>query len=132
MATACEVSAAVFSSASAILLARVVNAQGLPLVPSQIASASYTVYQLDEWDLASATPLPGHTNRALVPGEILLDTLQLDALWNVDTTGYNFRHVVDVSSQPAFPVAGVHYRCRHELVPTAGQVIVVRFKLLAI
>lgn len=132
MSIAHEISSVVFKNSSAILLARVVNAQGLPLTISQVASAKYTVFQLDEADIASETPVTGHVDRALAPSAILFDAPQVDSLWTADSTGYNFKHALDVTAQPAFPIAGLHYRCRYELTPISGQIIVVRFKMLAI
>ena len=52
--------------------------------------------------------------------------------WDVDPDGYNFKHTINVSSNPAFAVAGKSYRVVFTLTPTAGQVILVRFRLAAI
>ncbi len=52
--------------------------------------------------------------------------------WTVDQIGYNFRHVLDVTSHPAFPTAGRHYLVEFSLRPVRGQVILVRFRLYAI
>ncbi len=60
---------------------------------------------------------------------VLFNSLQTDSLWTVDATGYNFRHVLDVSTSPAFAVAGRRYLVEYQLTPAVGQVIVVRFRI---
>ena len=63
---------------------------------------------------------------------LVYDTLQNDDLWDVDDTGYNFKHVLDVSTYPAFATAGRSYRIVFGLTPTGGQVVLVRFRVHAI
>ncbi|MGQ9504224.1 MAG: hypothetical protein ACUVQG_03865 [Thermogutta sp.] len=118
----------VFQNATATFLARVLGYDGQPVQPSQIASVRYTVAEYAD-DLMTTTPVQGHTDVVLSPTDVLFATLQKDALWDLDDVGYNFRHVIDVSQAPAFPVAGGHYRVEYRLTPQAGQVIVVRFRV---
>jgi hypothetical protein len=133
MASAADIQGTVFKNGSATLLARVVGADGSAITPSDVASAKYTVYRLDEDDPDAGTPIPGHTDVAIAPvSSLIFDTLQNDALWDVDSTGYNFKHVLDVSANPAFAAAGRTYRVVFELTPTGGQVILVRFRVHAI
>ena len=132
MLDASDIYGVVFKNGSATLLARVVGADGAPVTPGQIASAAYTVAILDEHDPDSATPVAGHQGVSVSVAELVSDTLQQDALWDVDELGYNFKHVLDVSAQPAFPTAGRQYRIQFELTPAAGQVILVRFRVHAI
>jgi hypothetical protein len=132
MANASDIHGVVFKNGSATLLARVVGADGTPITQANVASARYTAYLLDENDPDAATPVAGHTEVAVGLGSLIYDTLQQDDLWDVDETGYNFKHVLDVSIQQVFAVAGRIYRVVFELVPTSGQVILVRFRLHAI
>ena len=132
MPTARDIPGTVFKNGAAIFLARVVGADGLPLTPAAIASAKYSVLQLDEADPNVETPVAGHSAVTLAPGAVLLASLQIDNLWSLDAVGYNFKHVLDVSAQQAFAAAGLYYRVRYELTPAVGQVILVRFKLKAI
>ena len=74
----------------------------------------------------------GHDAASLAVGTTVFDALQNDSLWTVDSTGYNFRHEVDVSTNEAFPQAGVSYQVRYELTPMTGQKVVFRFHLRAI
>ena len=132
MADASDIHGVVFKNGSATLLARVVGADATPVTRADVASAAYTVYLLDENDPDAATAVSGHTNVAVDVASLVYDSLQLDDLWDVDDTGYNFRHLLDVSAQQAFATAGRSYRVVFELVPAAGQVILVRFRVHAI
>jgi len=129
MADAQDIHGTVFKNGSATLLARVVGADASPLAQADVASARYTVALLDESDPDAATPVAGHTDVAVAVASLIYDTLQTDGLWDVDDTGYNFKHVLDVSASQAFATAGRSYRVTFELVPASGQVILVRFRV---
>ncbi len=127
-----DIPGTVFQGGSATLLARVVGGDGALLTQAGVASARYTVHELDETDPGAATPVSGHADVAVPVASLIHDTLQNDALWDVDEEGYNFKYVLDVSSQPAFAVAGRLYRITFELTPPSGQVILVRFRVHAV
>lgn len=132
MPSASDIHGTVFKGGSATLLARVVGADGAAVKQADIASASYTVYLLDQEDPDAATPVAGHEDVDVAVASLIYDALQKDALWDVDSTGYNFKHVLDVSSQEAFPAAGALYRIVFTLTPVSGQDILVRFRVNAI
>ena len=129
MADAADVHGVVFKNSSAILLARVVGAQGAPLTQSDVASAKYTAYLLDENDPDQAAPITGHTGVAVDVASLVYNGLENDDLWDVDDSGYNFRHTLDVSADAAFAIAGRRYLVEFELTPPAGQVIRLRFRI---
>jgi hypothetical protein len=129
MAEACDIHGVAFKHGSVVLLARVVGADGSPLVPSRVSSACYSVELLDETDADATTPVTGHTAVPVGISGLLSETLLIDDAWEVDELGYNFRHELDVSAQPAFAIAGRNYRIVFELVPADGQVILVRFRI---
>ncbi len=118
-----------FCNGSAILMARVVGQDGQPIAQADMAAAEYSVYLLDDQDADARTVVTGHHRATLDVGQVISDTLQTDDLWSVDRQGYNFRHVLDVSVEPAFAVAGRRYLVEHRLTPHAGQVILVRFRI---
>jgi len=129
MNQAADIFGTAFKQGTVTLLARVVGSDGQPVQPGEINTAQYSVFLLDDADADARTPVAGHTDVALLPGDVLFDTLQNDELWDVDEVGYNFRHEPDVSQSPAFAVAGRRYLAEYRLLPTAGQVIVVRFRI---
>jgi hypothetical protein len=129
---ASEYQGVVFKNGPAILLARVVGANGAALVQADVSTIVYTISQLDEDHPDEETPISGHSGVSLVVANVIYNALQLDALWDADATGYNFKHVVDISPNQAFPTAGKSYRVKHTLTPTSGEIILVRFRLAAI
>jgi len=129
MADAVDIYGTAMKNGSATLLARVVGDDAQPLVQADVASAKYNVYLLDDRDADGRTAITGHTDVALSVGGLIFDSLQTDALWSVDETGYNFRHVLDVSTSQAFTVAGRRFLVEFELTPASGQVILVRFRV---
>jgi len=132
MGDAVEIPGVVFANASATLLARMVGHDGLPLTPAAVTAVRYGVYVLGPSDPYLRTPVAGHQDAALAPAAVLFAALQNDALWDVDDEGYNFRHALDVSQQPAFPTPGRHYLVEYRLTPVAGQEIAARFRLWAV
>lgn len=129
MADAADIHGTAFKNGSVTLLARVVGGDGQPIVQTDVSSAKYTVYLLDDQDADGRTAITGHTDVSLTPAEIIFNSLQTDALWTVDETGYNFRHVLDVSENQAFTIAGRRFLVEFELTPAGGQVILLRFRV---
>jgi len=118
-----------FRDGSAVLLARVVGEDAQPVAQADITAAEYSIYLLDDQDADSRTTVAGHDGVSLAVGQLIFDTLQTDDLWAVDQEGYNFRHVLDVSANPAFAIAGRRYLVEHRLTPSNGQTILVRFRV---
>ncbi len=129
MAEASDIHGVAFKNGSATLLARVVGGDGTAVGQSDIASAKYTACLLDQSDPDAATPVTGHTDVPVSVASLIHNTLQNDALWDVDEIGYNFKHVLDVSAQQVFSAAGQSYRVTFEATPVSGQVILVRFRV---
>jgi hypothetical protein len=118
-----------FKNGSVTLLARIVNGLGVNIVRTDIVAVKYFVHLLDDQNPDGRTPVTGHTDVALAVSDVIFNTLQTDAIWTVDGTGYNFRHVMDISAYQAFAVAGRRYLIEYQLSPTVGQTIVVRFRI---
>ena len=131
MADAADIHGTAFRNGSATLMTRVVGSDAEAIVQADLASAEYTVYLLNDQDPDDRTAVTGHTDVALVVADLIFDSLQTDARWTVDQTGYNFRHELDVSANEAFAAAG-RYLVEFELTPSVGQVILVRFRIHAI
>lgn len=129
MAEAQEIHGTVFKSGSATLLARVVGATGLTIVRADITSIKHSIHLLDERDPDAQTPVAGHVDVPLAVNDVIFNALQLDTLWTKDDQGYNFKHQLDASTQPAFTIAGRAYRVLYELTPAAGPKILVRFRV---
>ena len=122
----------VAKNGTATLLARVVGYDGANITQSDISSATYAVWLLDEQDADSRTAVTGHGVTALTVSDIIYNTLQTDSIWTKDSTGYNFKHTVPISTNQAFAMAGREYLVEYKLTPASGEVIVVRFRVAVI
>jgi len=116
---------------SVILLARMVDARGVPIRPADVTTMEYSVYELDGWQPGCFTPIAGHERAALRVAEVLFDSLQLDKAWTVDGEGYNFRHAInlDFGRKGRFPAAGADCEVRYRITPAIGGKTNVRFHL---
>ena len=122
----------VAKNGTATLLDRAVDAVGTVLTQSAIASATYSIYLLDDDDPNARTVVTGHSAASLTVSAILYNTLQTDATWTKDSTGYNFKHTVPIATSNAFAIAGRNYLVEYILIPTSGQKIFIRFRLACI
>ncbi|MCE5269054.1 MAG: hypothetical protein LLG00_14360 [Planctomycetaceae bacterium] len=127
-----DIYATAFKNGSLSLLARIVDGSGNNVSPAAINAIKYSVYLLNDQDADERTAVEGHANAGLSIGSVLFASLQTGPLWTVDTIGYNFRHVLDVSTHQAFAIAGRRYLVEYQLTPATGQVILVRFRVNAI
>ena len=129
MAEAIDIYGTAFRNGSITLLARIVGLGGGNILPADINAVKYTVFLLDDQNADSRTAVAGHNDVTLPVAGVIFNALQTDAVWTVDTIGYNFRHVLDVSVSPAFAVAGRRYLVEYRLTPAVGQMILVRFRV---
>jgi hypothetical protein len=129
MAEAQDIFGTAFKNGSATFLARIVGNDGACLTPAGVAAAEYSVYLLDDRDPDGRTAVEGHSAVSLTVNDVLYGALQTDALWTVDSIGYNFKHVLEVAAHPAFAIAGRRYLVEYTLTPTSGSAILLRFRM---
>ena len=129
MADAADIHATALKNGSLTMLARVVGGDAQAIVQADIASAKYSVYLLDDDDADSRTAVSAHTAVALTVADIIFNSLQTDDLWTVDDVGYNFLHVLDVSANQAFTIAGRRYLVEFSLTPNDGQIILLCYRV---
>jgi hypothetical protein len=132
MANPSDITGKVFKHGTVTTLARVLGAANAPIVQADISSVSYTIYLLDSRDPDNWTPVSGHSAVSLTVSAVVFNTLQTDAAWTTDATGYNFRHEIDISVNQAFTAAGSKYLVEYRFVPNSGQAILVRSRLTVI
>ncbi len=94
---------------SALFLGRITLATGQPISPSEIATAEYTIYRLDNSDAAIRVPVEGHERVPLNISEIVTSDFVLDENWPFDEIGYNFRYILSDQTASPFPIAGRNY-----------------------
>src|SRR5690349_17526654 len=80
---------------SAVLKARLVDPQGKGIRPAAIQSIEYTLFEVAED--RRKRPVRGHRMRRLDVDEVVLPGLRNDETWDVDCSGYNFRHEISVA-----------------------------------
>ena len=120
--------ASLVDGTDAIFLARVVFADGAPITPEDIASATYTVSSRS-CPNASFTPVVTHEERELDPAVVLYDSLQADAPWDVDSVGYNFRLELDPDVEGPFSGVGNTMELRVALLTVSGLSIAFRYQI---
>ena len=99
-----------------IPIARVTNTAGAYITQAAVSSISYAV--------ANAATLVSTGTGSLVVADVVFDTLQTGANWNVDGTGYNFLATIPAT---CFPDGNVIYRVEVSFVPTSGTAIVLAY-----
>jgi hypothetical protein len=129
MAEAIDIHGTAFKNGSVTLLARIVGQNAANIGQASITAVKYTVFLLDDQNPDSRTAVADHDNVTLAVSSVIFNALQTDSLWTVDAIGYNFRHVLDVSTHAAFTIAGRRYLVEYRLTPTTGQTILVRFRI---
>ena len=129
MAEAADIFGVALKNGSATPMARITGADAANIVQADIDSITYSIYLLTDNAPDTRTDVTGHTTVSLTVADVIFDALQTDARWTEDSTGYNFRHVIDRSSNEAFAIAGRNYLVEYLLTPTSGQVIIVRCQI---
>jgi hypothetical protein len=92
-------------------LARVINPEQVPLVPTDVASISCAVYDLSTQSL---TPVLTPTINV---GAVMQPQLLTDYGWLQDDIGYNFRHRLEVGTSL---IGGHTYRIEYRLLANSG------------
>jgi len=100
------VQASLWEGGACQCLGRALNWANTPLQQAGLGSLALTVTDLQR-SLATYT-------ETVTVASAIFDTLQTDARWTLDATGYNFRHRIPAS---AFPLGGRSYRAEYKFTP---------------
>ena len=120
MAQPLIVKATVWEDGGATLMSRIVGNDAANIVQADITSISRVVFVGSTISTAETTP---------VVATVVFDTLQTDARWAVDSTGYNFRQDVAAS---VFADGDTIYRVEYKFTPASGEVFWVVFDCLTV
>lgn len=93
--------------------ARVRNTIGTLLTQATTTGITCKVFRLSEEDDPEELFTP-----SVVVASSVFDTLQTGDVWDIDATGYNFRHVLSGSN---FPAPATVYRVEYVVTPTSGE-----------
>ncbi len=107
--------AVVWEDGTAILMARILGADGTAVDQSDVSTIDLEVF-----DLNSSTPKIAVRSESLTVSVVIFNTLVTsDARWTVDTTGYNFLYTAPASD---FVDGNRNYRFKFRVVATTGEV----------
>lgn len=109
----------VIEDSACTILARVYGNAGTAITQSALASITCKVFDVD-----SSTPDTAVAAPTVTIASSVFDTLQTDARWTQDTTGFNFAHVLAAS---IFTTGDHYYRAEYLFTPSSGEV----FRLVA-
>jgi len=124
-----DIASQAFRDDTLALVARVYDHAGTLVTQAAIESIAYSAYLLDDNDADARMAITGHADVPLDAADVIFDTLQNDALWTADSTGYNFRHTPDNSENEIFAVAGRRYLVEYTITPVTGPPFKVRFRV---
>ena len=108
------VRAQAFEDSGFTIIARVVGNAGTNITQASLSTITYSVY-----DTSTGTVVTGHNAVALTISTVVFDTLQTDAVWTFDATGYNYKHTVEAT---ALPTGGTVYIYEAKVTPVSGPV----------
>jgi hypothetical protein len=100
-----------FEDSGGSLMARVLAPDATVITSSKITGITYSVY-----DTAAASTSIVNAS-TLTVSAVVFDTLQTDARWDRDATGYNFRYDVNSSE---LPNGKKKYRFEFKFDPVSG------------
>lgn len=127
MANAVQTQVTAHKNGTVTCMARVENAEGTAITQASVSTITYSAYLLDEdypENRDTRTAITGHTAVALTKTACVYDTNQTGNNWSRDSTGYNFRHEIDVSTNALLETAGRKVLLQFTATPVSGQVIV--------
>jgi hypothetical protein len=124
-----EMNRTTVAAESAVLMARIVDAAGRTIERADIASIRCSIFTIDPSSAKSPAIVPGYDRLPLEVDEVTFDALELDAHWNIDSFGYNFRHEFVLMPAAQFSRASAHYQAVYEFVSSTGEDVILRFNL---
>ncbi len=111
----CECMERPVASNALVLMARVVDGDGLPLSPSQVERIAYSIRVENVEALSSGVCLSECHDEPLDVAEVLRGSLSLKG-WEIDSAGHNFRHVLRLPSRMALDGTEIRYEVCYRLV----------------
>ena len=119
-----EIRGSAFQGGSAVILARLVDEVDVLLDPVSVESAVYSISEMPAGEWEPRVVSLGHESVAIDVATAVLSTPAVSNGWDVDSVGYNFRHEIDTTTDPAFPSAGREYLLRYTLTRGGDQPVV--------
>lgn len=109
----------IFEDSGCSPMARLKGQSGGNVTQASLSAISYTVI-----DKTTQAVIVAATS--LTIADVIFDSLQTDARWTKDSTGYNFRHDLAAAS---FPEGNTTYRVEYTFTPVSGAVFRAVFEM---
>jgi hypothetical protein len=115
---------------SGVLMARLVDPQGRAMHRGLVHSIQYSLYELCEGESPRKRLVSNHIGRQLRVDKVVTNGLKVGGGWDIDASGYNFRHrfVVD-DAEVRSKSASTMYELRYVITQTTGERSVVQFRV---
>jgi hypothetical protein len=118
--------ASVIENSAALLLARVIGADGDPIQQADVSALKLKVFDPDGVLITPTGGGGGYTGTTLLPADVILDTPGTnEVLWPYDD-GYNFIAQLDGSY---WPEGGKTYQAEVKVTPVSGDAYYLLFAL---
>ncbi len=108
----------IWEDSGAYLMSRILGSDGAAIQQADVSSIAYSVYDMDD----TSSPSTG----SLTVANVVYDTLQTDARWTKDSTGYNFGWAAGAS---LFAGGDKVYTVEVAFTPASGEVYHVVFQV---
>jgi hypothetical protein len=114
---------------SIVLMARIVDGEGVAIRPLDVRAIECSVYEVDPYCPEQLTAVRGHRAVRLAARDVLFDSPRIGRSWSVDEVGYNFRHEIRLVRKPLLPRTELGYEIAYELTMIGGRRSTMRFSL---
>jgi hypothetical protein len=122
MPTPTIIKGVVIEDGGATLLARIVGNAGTVITQATITSITYQEFK-------KGTTIDIAVNSPLTVSSVVFDALQTDAIWTIDSTGYNFSYAAAATE---FPDGRETYEWEFKFTPSTGQVFYILYSISTI
>ncbi len=120
MATSDTIKSTVWEDGGATNMARAVGQDAANITQASLTSISKKIFNLSTGSTTAVA------TAALSTASVVFDTLQTDARWTKDSTGYNFRDTVAATT---LSTGDTVYSAEYRFVPTAGEPFICNFRM---
>lgn len=111
-------------------MARVVGHDAVPILSGNLSSVKYEV-----WNVLDTPHAKVVSETTLTTTTVIFDTLQVDALWTKDATGYNFKADLPAATFPnkkeTHSLRDIVYRVEVKFTPSSGEVFFAIYQIQA-
>lgn len=98
----------VFVGGTVACMARIYDEDDAAITQAKCNAITYSIYSINR-ATGTRTAIENHQDVSLTVANVVFDSNQTGTGWSEDSTGYNFRFVIDISSNAAFATVNTDY-----------------------